>query len=257
LWYFIKFLGRLIDNKQEGCTLSFLLTIFKFKHITQYNILCLVYTGNTTTLPGTVVTNLTYVGSTGCFDPTPTPSPTPQVATAKLQNCGGSTIWYVTFTNESSLFLNQAIESSHPNLTGQCWEVLDPNWTGTVDFTTTTTATYSSCAGCLPTPTPTPTPTATATPTPTVTPTPTPTPTATPTPTPTTLKAQITQCGGGATWYVEFTDQSFLPNGFAIKSSHPNLTGQCWEIINNAYTGTLDFSTTTTSTSTSCGSCTP
>jgi len=144
-----------------------------------------VYTGNTTTLPGTVVTNLTYIGGTGCFNPTPTPTPAPQTLKAQIQNCGGSTVWYVEFTNHSSLPNGFAIESSHPNLTGQCWEIIDNAYTGTIDFSTTTTAEYSSCASCVP---PTPTPTSTPTPTPT------------PSPTPVPLYG-FTACNGGTTVY--------------------------------------------------------
>ena len=125
-----------------------------------------IYDGTSTTLPGTIVTDLTGPIGTNCFDPTPTPTPVPETLKAQIQNCGGFTVYYVEFTNISSWFIGGAIESSHPNLVGQCWEIIDNDYPGPFDFITTTTDEFSSCAACVP-PTPTPTPTATATPTPT------------------------------------------------------------------------------------------
>jgi len=122
-----------------------------------------------------VVTYLQLVsGQTGCPDlSTPTPTPVPQTLKAEIRQCGGGATYYVEFTNQSSLPIGFAIESSHSSLAGNCWEIINNSYTGAVDFTTTTSAINTSCSNCTPT-TPTPTPTSTGAPA-----TPTPTPTAT------------------------------------------------------------------------------
>jgi hypothetical protein len=107
------------------------------------------YIGPPTTLPGTIVTNLTGPIGTGC-PTTTTTTAAPQTLKAEIQNCDGFTVWYVEFTNQSSLPNGFVIESSHPNLVGQCWEIIDNAYTGVLDFSTTTTATYTSCESCVP-----------------------------------------------------------------------------------------------------------
>ena len=116
---------------------------------------------NGTSLPGTVVTNLTYAGTTGCPPATPPASTQPQTLKAQITNCGGSTTYFVEFTNHSTLPEGFAIESSQINLDGQCWQIIDNEYPGPIDFSTTTDNVYSSCASCLP---PTPTPSVTRTP---------------------------------------------------------------------------------------------
>jgi hypothetical protein len=126
------------------------------------------YIGPPTTLPGTIVTNLTGPIGTGC-PTTTTTTAAPQTLKAEIQNCDGFTVWYVEFTNQSSLPNGFVIESSHPNLVGQCWEIIDNAYTGALDFSTTTTATYTSCESCVPATTTTTSTTTTSTTTTTTT----------------------------------------------------------------------------------------
>jgi hypothetical protein len=126
------------------------------------------YIGPPTTLPGTIVTNLTGPIGTGC-PTTTTTTAAPQTLKAEIQNCGGFTVWYVEFTNQSSLPNGFVIESSHANLVGQCWEIIDNAYTGALDFSTTTTATYTSCESCVPATTTTTSTTTTSTTTSTTT----------------------------------------------------------------------------------------
>ena len=85
-------------------------------------------------------------------------------------------------------------------------------------------------------------------------------PTPTPTPAPSTQNVEIRDCNGTQVWYVQLTNASQFPNGFAIKltSSGGTLDGsKCWEIINNNYQGQIDFQVTVDEVNLDCDNCIP
>lgn len=192
---------------------------------------------------------------------TPTPTPTPQTLKAEIQQCGGFTVWYVEFTDLSSLPANFAVKSNHPNLIGNCWEIINPNYTGPLDFSTTTSEfPFSSCLSCLPTATPTPTPTTSPTATPTPSPSPTTViPTATPTGTTVYQDVQVQDCRfpGGAFYGLRLIGVSGLVNDMAVTNigggpspfTDPNIF---WKVVDSAWTGFIDKQTVTQTVFPSC-----
>jgi len=85
---------------------------------------------------------------------------------------------------------------------------------------------------------------------------------ATPTPTATvpTQYLQVRECGGFTTYGFSMVYASQFPVNGAIKVTGVNQSfpdGKCWEILDNAYTGVIDYAVTFDSFSPDCNSCTP
>ena len=149
---------------------------------------CYLAVGTTYSPGSPVVTGI--VDGCACATPTPTPTPTPlPTQNIQVQECGTSSPTYGVTINTTGLGVGLAVKMNGGSgvLNGKCWEVIDANYGGTIDYSATYVQAYLNCTSCNATPTPTPLP-ATATPTPTATSTPEPataTPTAAPaTPTP-------------------------------------------------------------------------
>jgi hypothetical protein len=131
-----------------------------------------------TYLTGNCNTGYSCTGYTPAVTPTPTPTSTP-VPSQNIQvvECGTLSPSYGITINISGLVVGlvEKMNGGGGVLDNKCWEIIDANYTGTIDYFGTHVSTSLNCSSCLPTPTPTGTPT----PTPTSTATPTPTPTST------------------------------------------------------------------------------
>lgn len=134
-----------------------------------------IYDGTTTTLPGTIVTNLTYVGTSGCLDPTPTPTVTEYYYW--IERCDAQIDRVMRTTTNSGLFAGSSPnDSATVSIFGTCYWIKGTATSGEF-LTGGDEASYdagaisSSGVGCNQCQgiAPTPTPTITTTPTPTVT----------------------------------------------------------------------------------------
>ena len=153
--------------------------------------------------------------------PSNTPTPTPTVPTQRMQirECGQFTTYGVQFDQAGSFYNGAALKLNGGSgfLDGKCWEIIDNNYLGIIDYNATYVSFHIDCNGCTPdNPTPTPTPSAT--------------PTATPTPT--TYYARFVTCGE--------------PTGAVINVSSPNPispsivlldNNECYEWLNTGGTG--------------------
>ena len=82
----------------------------------------------------------------------------------------------------------------------------------------------------------------------------------TPTPTTPTQLMQVRECGGFTTYGFSMVYGSQLPVNGAMKVTGVNQSfpdGKCWEILDNAYTGVIDYAVTFDSFSPDCNSCVP
>ena len=226
---------------------------------------------NTTCVKLTSTGNFTNEVISGSAIPTPTPLPLSYKVTLTEKNNSGDTynvrqvlagetrfdaLTSVNLSSEGDtamIFPSASVAGILLQSVGVCTNEVVKNISGSIPQPTPT-----ATAAPTPTPTgPTPTPTSTGFPTPTPTFGPTATPGATPTPTPTTLpptptpsptsagqNVAIRECGGSQVWYVTLPSSGF-PNSFAFRLTSPGGTldgSKCWEIINNNYTGAIDFS---------------
>ena len=282
---------------------------------------CYLAVGTTYTPGSPVVTGI--VDGCTCPTPTPTPTPTPAPTTQNIQirECGTSSPTYGVTISTTGLTVGLAVKMNGGSgvLDGKCWEVINANFGGTIDYTATYVQAYLDCNTCnntLATPTPTPTPTPTLTPTPTpplytaliecggnpASPTawylgsltsgqnlynsgtntcylavgttytpggnivtgivdgcacPTPTPTPTPTATPTTQNITVQSCDTSTTYNIQ-VNATGISNGLVLKLNNGGtpFNNDCWTVTNNAYVGTLDYSSVTrVSTHLDCSAC--
>ena len=82
----------------------------------------------------------------------PTPTPTTATQNVEIRECGGFQVWYVTLP--SSGFPNGfAFKLTSPGgtLNGtKCWEIINNNHTGTIDFSVTINDFFIDCGSCTP-----------------------------------------------------------------------------------------------------------
>lgn len=136
-------------------------------------------------------------GESGCptITPTPTPTSTPQTQNVEIRDCNGFQVWYVQLQNASQFPNGFALKLTSPGgtLNGtRCWEIIDNNYQGSIDFTATVDEVNLDCNSCVPA----------------VTPTATPAPTPTPTPAPEIYYAQFVTCGEPAGLLIRVSSSS-------------------------------------------------
>jgi hypothetical protein len=119
--------------------------------------------------PCTSIQKVTNESGCPTVSPTPTPTPAPQTQNVAVRDCNGSQVWYVQLTNASQFPNGFALKLTSPGgtLNGtRCWEIIDNDYQGSIDFTAVVNEVNLDCNGCVPAVTPTPVPTAPPTPTP-------------------------------------------------------------------------------------------